>query len=84
LTDYLEQVDAVRKEQGLDRKDDEGFTYQEYADRYGLNYQTAAREVERLVAAGRLLKGKARRTVNGQRRHVNVFRPAPKIQESAT
>ncbi len=73
-----DQVEALRSRAGLASYNDPGFTGYEYARRYGLNYNTAAGQLTKLVERGLLIKG--RRTIttaSGIRRHQSVYRPAP-------
>jgi len=56
---------------------EEGFTRAEYAQQFGLHYEAARHELQRLVAAGEIIPGRAYRIdVHGYRRRVIVYRPA--------
>ena len=70
----LARVGALRAQFGY-RPDDEGFSLEEYAEQYKLSRGAAVAEVQRMMDAGELVKGCARRADSkGTRRRVNVFR----------
>jgi DNA-binding MarR family transcriptional regulator len=55
-------LDAIRKQSGFSEDAPAGaFTVNQWAERYGLTRSSAEREVERLVKAGKLQSGRARR-----------------------
>lgn len=72
----LAAVAASRKKFQMDRED-EGFTIYEYAQKFGISTATATYELDKLVEAGELIKGLARRPrSDGFSRRMNVYRAA--------
>ncbi len=70
-----DDIDSLREAGGL-TEDAEGFTVRDYASRYGITRAAAQPQLERMVAAGNLLKGYRRVVLGGVTRRVAVYRPA--------
>lgn len=70
-------IAAARAGLGMVRQD-AGWSTSEYMKRFQVNYAVARNEIERLLQAGELVKGLARRRdAQGILRRVSVYRPAP-------
>lgn len=70
-------VDAINREHEFDAQDD-GFSIQEYADRYKLPRGTAEKRLKRLVAVGALVQGSRYVKTSVGLRKLRVFTLAPK------
>jgi Fic family protein len=75
-TDW-QRVDAINREHEFDAEDD-GFSIQEYADRYKLPRGTAEKRLKRLVAVGALVQGSRYVKTSAGLRKLRVFALAPK------
>jgi DNA-binding MarR family transcriptional regulator len=71
-------LDTLREESGMAEDAPEGaFTVSQWAERYGLTRSSSEREVERLVKAGKLQSGRARRRgTDGRLSMMRVYWPA--------
>jgi hypothetical protein len=58
----------------MEECNDEGFTIAEYVDHYGICYCSARGRLQKMVAAGRLVKGWKRVSSGGAMRKVVCFR----------
>lgn len=70
-------VDTINREHEFDVQDD-GFSIQEYADRYKLPRGTAEKRLKRLVAVGALVQGSRYAKTSAGLRKLRVFTLAPK------
>ena len=72
-----QRVDAINRQHEYDVQDD-GFSIQEYADRYKVPRGTAEKRLKRLVAVGALVQGSRYAKTPAGLRKLRVFTLAPK------
>jgi hypothetical protein len=74
-------MDALRAKAGI-AAEDEGFTIEEYVDKYKVPYHTAVGQLDRMVRAGDLVQGKCQaKSRSGHMRTVNCYWPASEVRD---